>query len=329
VATLKLTPQAKHQREQRDPLRKPVRAATAPRVHTGQGPKRADEQAAAKRRPPPRLEPDSTPARPGRTHAVARSNLDPGERLTKVMAERGIASRREADAWIEAGWVLVNGLPATLGQRVSPSARIEVAAQAQREQRARVTVLYHKPLDIVSGQAEDDHTPAVAMIARGSRWSQCRVDQAFHDTMRNGLAPAGRLDIDSTGLLVLTQDGRIARELIGEDSEVEKEYVVHVDTRDPWSLSETALAKLRHGLSLDTVALRPARVHRIDPGPAQALHGVLGLVLQEGRKRQIRRMCELVGLRVTQLQRVRIGRVDLGDLPLGAWRFLRDDERFS
>jgi 23S rRNA pseudouridine2604 synthase len=132
-----------------------------------------------------------------------------------------------------------------------------------------------------------------------------------------GLAPAGRLDIDSTGLLVLTQDGRVARQLIGDDSSVEKEYLVRVDGL----LDSHNLALLNHGLSLDGKELRPAKV-------SWANHEQLSFVLKEGRKRQIRRMCELVGLRVTGLKRVRIGRVVLGDLPVGQWRFLRGSEGF-
>ncbi|RYG62767.1 pseudouridine synthase, partial [bacterium] len=132
-----------------------------------------------------------------------------------------------------------------------------------------------------------------------------------------GLAPAGRLDIDSTGLLVLTQDGRVAKQLIGENSSVEKEYLVRVEGR----LSDEGLARLRHGLSLDGVKLRPAQV-------SWQNEDQLRFVLREGRKRQIRRMCETVGLYVTGLKRVRSGKVLLGGLPPGQWRYLRPDESF-
>lgn len=144
------------------------------------------------------------------------------------------------------------------------------------------------------------------------------VAQRFHPSHLKNLAPAGRLDIDSTGLLVLTQDGRIARQLIGEDSKVEKEYIVRVEG----TLAENGLALLNHGLWLDDRPLRPAEVEWINDDQ-------LRFVLREGRKRQIRRMCELVGLKVVGLKRVRIGHVKLGDLPLGQWRFLREDERFG
>src|SRR6185436_89378 len=132
-----------------------------------------------------------------------------------------------------------------------------------------------------------------------------------------GLAPAGRLDIDSTGLLVFTQDGRVAKRLIGQDSEVEKEYLVRVEG----TLGEDGMQRLRHGLELDGVKLKPAQV-------SWANENQLRFALREGRKRQIRRMCELVGLAVTGLKRVRTGRVPLGKLPVGQWRYLRRDEKF-
>ena len=142
--------------------------------------------------------------------------------------------------------------------------------------------------------------------------------QRFHPSQLKNLAPAGRLDIDSTGLLVLTQDGRIARQLIGADSEIDKEYLVRVEG----TLAENGLDLLNHGLWLDDRPLRPAKVEWINDDQ-------LRFVLREGRKRQIRRMCELVVLQVVGLKRVRIGQVKLGDLPLGQWRFLREDERFG
>jgi 23S rRNA pseudouridine2604 synthase len=134
--------------------------------------------------------------------------------------------------------------------------------------------------------------------------------------LRN-LAPAGRLDVDSTGLLVMTQDGRIARQLIGDDSEVDKEYLVRV----VGNLSEDGLKRLNHGLSLDGKKLRPAKVNWQNEDQ-------LRFVLREGRKRQIRRMCELVGLKVVGLKRIRIGKIKLGNLPVGQWRLLGADEGF-
>ena len=240
-----------------------------------------------------------------------------GVRLSKVMAERGICSRREADEFIERGWVFVDGKRvAELGVRIDPQARITLAPEATRTQQQRVTILLHKPVGYVSGQPEPGYAPAVSLIGADNQFDRDRA-QRFHPSQLKNLAPAGRLDIDSTGLLVLTQDGRIARQLIGEHSEVDKEYLVRVEG----DLAADGLALLNHGLELDGRRLRPAKVEWLNDDQ-------LRFVLREGRKRQIRRMCELVGLTVVGLKRVRIGGVKLGDLPLGQWRFLRDDEQF-
>ena len=238
-------------------------------------------------------------------------------RVSKLITERGLASRREADDWIAAGWVRVDGRLAQLGQRAGADARIDIDPRAQREQQQRVTVLLHKPVGYVSGQAEDGHEPAIVLVQPERRWSDDRLPLAFHRGQLRSLVAAGRLDIDSTGLLVLTQDGRIARQLIGDDSEIEKEYLVRVNGE----LSDDGMRLLNHGLSLDGRKLRPAKV-------SWQNEDQLRFVLREGRKRQIRRMCELVGLHVVGLKRVRIGRIRLGDLPLGQWRYLRPDESF-
>jgi 23S rRNA pseudouridine2604 synthase len=237
------------------------------------------------------------------------------------MAALGLASRREADEWIEAGWVRVDGRLAVLGQRVGDDARIEIDPRARNEQTLRMTVLLHKPIGYVSGQAEDGHAPAATLVRRENRWSEDKLrGPSLGSGVLRGLEPAGRLDIDSTGLLVLTQDGRIAKMLIGEDSRVEKEYLVRVTPTPAWSPEKIGL--LQHGLALDGRQLKPARV-------SWANEDQLRFVLREGRKRQIRRMCELVGLRVVGLKRVRIGSVVLGKLPVGQWRYLRPDERFG
>jgi 23S rRNA pseudouridine2604 synthase len=242
-------------------------------------------------------------------------------RVAKLMTERGLASRRESDAWIEAGWVKVNGQLAVLGQRATPDARIEIDPRARTEQAERVTVLIHKPVGLVSGQAEDGYAPAVSLFTAAKRWNADQLARQFHSGQTRGLAPAGRLDIDSTGLLVLTQDGRIAKLLIGDESQVEKEYLVRVAYGRGPRLPDEDLQRLRHGLELDGHKLRPARV-------SWANEDQLRFVLREGRKRQIRRMCELVGLQVLGLKRVRIGSITLGRLPLGQWRYLGPHERF-
>ena len=240
-----------------------------------------------------------------------------GVRLSKVMSGRGMCSRREADLWIERGWVFVAGERISeLGSRIDPDAEISISKEAKQDQARLVTILLNKPVGYVSGQPEPGSTPAVTLIAAETQVRQSG-DPEFKPWMLRGLAPAGRLDVDSTGLLVLTQDGRIARKLIGEDSDAEKEYLVRVSGE----MLKDGLRLLNHGLELDGKPLKPARVKQIN---ADQLH----FILREGRKRQIRRMCELVGLRVTGLKRVRIGKVKLGDLAPGHWRFLRADEAF-
>src|SRR5450830_1860836 len=266
-------------------------------------------------------------------------------RLNKRMAELGLASRREADEWIGKGWVKVNGVVAEMGMQVTPDVRIEITKQAQGQQAKQVTVLINKPIGLVSGQAEDGHEPAITLVQPQNRWVDDNARFFFHPSQLKSLVPAGRLDIDSTGLLVLTQDGRVARQLIGEDSVMEKEYLVRVsytgvaepdgqpdrllqiNEGDPVTSNVQAifpasgLEKLRHGLSLDGQALKPAKITWQNPEQ-------LRVVLTEGKKRQIRRMCELVGLKVVGLKRVRIGNVMLGNLPLGQWRYLAPHEKF-
>lgn len=245
-------------------------------------------------------------------------------RLSKRMSELGLASRREADEWIAKGWVRVDGeVVAELGARVLPTQRITVDAKARHEQAQRVTVLLNKPVGYVSGQAEDGYDPAVVLVQAKSQWRDDRSGIRFLPMHLKHLAPAGRLDIDSVGLLVLTQDGRIAKQLVGEDGEIEKEYLVRVEPLVAGTrLSDEDLKRLNHGLELDGEPLKPARVEWVNEDQ-------LRFVLTEGKKRQIRRMCEAVGLKVTGLKRVRIGRVTLGDLPSGQWRYLRPDESFS
>ena len=234
-------------------------------------------------------------------------------RLSKLMSTRGMCSRREADRFIEAGLVLVDGKKITaLGTKVSPQAEVRMAEKAYQSQSNFHTVLLNKPMDYVSGLPEGNYTSAMMLINKANR--QFADDKV---PSREGLAPAGRLDIDSMGLMVFTRDGRVAKQLIGPQSRIEKEYLVWVKGE----ITEHKLNQLRHGLSLDGKALRPAKIDHIKGSQ-------LRFTLTEGRKRQIRRMCELVGLTVTRLIRVRIGKVKLGNLKSGKWRLLRHNENF-
>ncbi len=243
-------------------------------------------------------------------------------RLSKRMSELGLCSRREADEWISKGWVRVDGkVVSELGSKVLPNQRITIERQASAQQSKRVTILINKPMGYVSGQAEDGYTPAVALIKPESRWKEDKAQESFHPTQLRNLVPAGRLDIDSVGLLILTQDGRIAKQLIGQDTEVEKEYLVRVRYTKPGKLPDAQLQRLNHGLWMDGKPLLPAKVRWQNEDQ-------LSFTLREGKKRQIRRMCEAVDLKVLSLKRVRIGRITLGNLPVGEWRYLRPEERF-
>ncbi|NYT82516.1 rRNA pseudouridine synthase [Alcaligenaceae bacterium] len=239
-------------------------------------------------------------------------------RISKLMAEQGLCSRREADAYIERGWVRVDGVVVPeLGSKAWPNQKITLDKQARARQTARVTILLNKPVGYVSGQAEQGYRPAVSLITAANQYRAGKSVTRFDPAHLRGLAPAGRLDIDSQGLLVLTQDGRIARQLISDDSDIEKEYLVRVTGK----IAGNGLAMLNHGLSLDGQPLRPAEV-------SWQNEDQLRFILQEGKKRQIRRMCEQVGLKVVGLKRVRMGRIVLGDLPPGQWRYLKEGERF-
>jgi 23S rRNA pseudouridine2604 synthase len=239
-------------------------------------------------------------------------------RVSKLMSEQGICSRREADSYIERGWVFVDGEQVTeLGTRAFPNQKITLNQAAQKQQSAQVTILLNKPIGYVSGQAEQGYKPAITLVLPTTQFRGDATQAQFDRNHLKGLAPAGRLDIDSTGLLVLTQDGRIAKQLIGQDSEIEKSYLVRVEGK----LSDSELQSLNHGLSLDGDALKPAKV-------TWQNEDQLRFVLKEGKKRQIRRMCEQVGIVVVGLKRVSIGNVMLGDLPVGQWRYLRSDEHF-
>lgn len=239
-------------------------------------------------------------------------------RISKIMADRGMCSRREADAFIERGWVSVDGEKAVLGQKALPTAKVTLHRTAREKQTQRVTIILNKPVGYVSGQAEKGYKNAVSLIQAHNQFrGRDKKAPRFNPAHLRGLAPAGRLDIDSQGLLVLTQDGRIARQLIGEDSPIDKEYLVRVTG----NLDERGLALLNFGLSLDGEPLRPAKV-------SWQNQDQLRFVLHEGKKRQIRRMCELVGLKVVGLKRMRMGDVVIGDLPEGQWRYLKPGERF-
>jgi 23S rRNA pseudouridine2604 synthase len=240
--------------------------------------------------------------------------MDKLVRLSKLMAQKGICSRREADAFITQGFVLVDGVVIDqLGTKVSPNAKISLAPRALKQQNTLASIILNKPIGYVSAQPEPGYTPAIQLITPQNMFG--RYERRLRPEHLKGLAVAGRLDIDSQGLLLFTQDGRLARRIIGQDKRIEKEYIVRV----AGSLTGDNLKLLCHGLELDGKPLFPAQVEWVN-------REQLRFILIEGRKRQIRRMCELVGLKVTGLKRVRIGNIRLGNLPEGMWRFLTSDE---
>ena len=239
-------------------------------------------------------------------------------RISKILSELGLCSRREADKYIEQGLVLLDGeVISELGTRAYRSQKVELMKKASVIQSSKATVILNKPVGYISHLDDDkEFTPASSLVIPDNFYinNDGRQNSRFNTT---GLAPAGRLDIDSSGLLVLTQDGRIAKQIIGENAIIEKEYLVRIYG----ALDNNAMDLLNHGLTLEGYKLKPAKVFW--QNEAQ-----LSFTLIEGRNRQIRRMCELVGVKVVALKRVRIGNVRLGDIPTKRWRFLGSNENF-
>ena len=231
--------------------------------------------------------------------------------MNRWLAQSGVCSRREAEALIAAGRVRVDGARVDdPGRKIARGQTLTLDAAGADE--APLSVVVNKPPGFVSAQPEPRQVPAARLLTAANRWGGEGPAIAGDAS----LAPLGRLDMDSRGLLVLSQDGVLAKALIGPASALDKEYVVEVTG----PLDEDRIARLRHGLSLDGRALKPAGVARI---AGQTLR----FVLHEGRNRQIRRMCELVGLEVADLLRERIGPLHLGELPQGRWRPLQPAER--
>ncbi|MBA4794736.1 MAG: rRNA pseudouridine synthase [Phenylobacterium sp.] len=235
------------------------------------------------------------------------------QRVNRWLAQSGVCSRREAEALIAAGLVSIDGEPvADPGRKIAQGQTLVLADQAQARLEGQLTVILNKPVGYVSGQPEPGQTPAVRLLTRKALFGQS--DDIPGPDRR--LAPVGRLDMDSRGLLILSEDGVLTKAVIGPESDMEKEYLVRVRGE----ITERALGLLRHGLALDGRQLRPARV-------TLAGDQRLRFILKEGRNRQIRRMCDLVGLSVTDLYRLRIGPLKVGDLPEGRWRPITPAER--
>ncbi|WP_374344705.1 pseudouridine synthase [Phenylobacterium sp.] len=235
------------------------------------------------------------------------------QRVNRWLAQSGVCSRREAEGLIEQGLVSIDGATVTdAGRKIQPGQTLVLADAAQAKIEGGLTVILHKPVGVVSAQPDPGQVPAIRLLTRAALEGESPMIPG-RDTR---LAPVGRLDMDSRGLLLLSDDGVVAKAVIGPTSELDKEYVVKVAGQ----ITEAKLAKLRHGLSLDGRQLRPAQV-RVSG------EQTLRFILKEGRNRQIRRMCDLVELKVVDLFRLRIGPLKLGDLRQGRWRVLTAEER--
>jgi len=242
------------------------------------------------------------------------------QRVNRWLAQSGVCSRREAEALIARGLISIDGEPvADLGRKIAPGQTLTLADDAQAHLDGQLTILIHKPVGVVSAQPEARQIPAIRLATPDALWGDGAGVPALDAKTR--LAPVGRLDLDSRGLLILSEDGVLTKAVIGPESDLEKEYLVQVEG----AITEKKLGRLRHGLELDGRKLKPAKVALVEEEGVEP--GVLRFILKEGRNRQIRRMCEAVDLRVIDLFRLRIGPVRLGDLPEGRWRPMTAAER--
>lgn len=234
------------------------------------------------------------------------------QRINKWLAQAGVCSRREAEDLIGRGLVSIDGERVEdVGRKILPGQTLVLSDAAQQAIASAVSVIVHKPRGVVSANPERGQTEAAQLLTRHNRWGE--GPNLSHELRP---APLGRLDKDSRGLLLLSDDGVLAKAVIGPESQLDKEYRVAV----MGEITEAKLGLLRHGLELDGRKLRPAEVEVIGDQRLQ-------FILHEGRNRQIRRMCELVELKVVDLFRSRLGPIDLGDMPEGRWRPLSEDER--
>jgi 23S rRNA pseudouridine2604 synthase len=222
------------------------------------------------------------------------------QRVNKWLGQSGVCSRREAEGFIERGLISIDGETVTdTGRKILPGQTLTLA---DGDGPAALSVVLHKPMGVVSAQPEAGQTPAVRLLTRAALVG----DSPSIPDRDTRLAPLGRLDMDSRGLLLLSDDGVLAKAIIGPESDLEKEYLVRVTGK----ITPEKIARLCHGLTMDGRQLKPARVSVVE---GQQLR----FILKEGRNRQIRRMCELVGLHVMDLVRIRIGNLELGDLAVG------------
>ncbi|HEY2658903.1 MAG TPA: pseudouridine synthase [Caulobacteraceae bacterium] len=235
------------------------------------------------------------------------------QRINRWLAQSGVCSRREAEGLIAKGLVAIDGETVTdPGRKILSGQTLVLTDGAQSLLQSNLSIIVHKPRGVVSAQPEAGQVPAVRLLTREALWGHSPVIP----DRDSRLAPIGRLDMESRGLLLLSEDGVLAKAVIGPASGLEKEYLVAV----MGDLTERKLGLLRHGLQLDGRQLKPAKVTVVSDQRIK-------IVLNEGRNRQIRRMCELVDLKVVDLFRTRVGPLSLGDMPEGRWRVLTEQER--
>jgi 23S rRNA pseudouridine2604 synthase len=219
-------------------------------------------------------------------------------RLNKYIAETGVCSRREADKWIESGRVMCNGQIATLGTQVSAGDEIRVDGELLGVKKKRIYIALNKPIGIV-----------------------CTTEPGIKDNIvefighRERIFPVGRLDKDSEGLILLTNDGDIVNELLRSENNHEKEYLVTLNR----AITDLSLQMLANGVKIMGVLTKPSKVSRLGSNAFR-------IVLTQGLNRQIRRMCSALGYKVQGLKRVRIMNIKLGNLETGKWRHLTESE---
>ena len=223
---------------------------------------------------------------------------DKAVRLNKYISETGVCSRREADKWIEAGRVTLNGAPATLGHKVAEGDEVRIDGNPVGAKKKAIYIALNKPVGITCTTEAHVADNIVRFVGHSER-----------------IFPVGRLDKDSEGLILLTNDGDIVNEILRSENEHEKEYLVSVNR----PITDLSLKMLASGVKIMGMTTKPCRVERVD---AETFR----LVLTQGLNRQIRRMCSALGYRVRRLQRVRIISIHVGALRAGEWRYLSDAE---
>ena len=222
------------------------------------------------------------------------------DRLQKILSARGVASRRAAEKMIEEGRIRVNGTVATLGQTADPDVdEILLDGNPLPSANTYVYLMLHKPRGYVTTLSDEKGRPTAAQLV-----ADCGTR----------VYPVGRLDMDSEGLLLFTNDGEFANRLMHPKHQVEKTYLTWVH-----EFSEAGVARLKKPIVLDGYQIRTPKVRVVKPG-------LLEITIHEGRNRQVRRMCDAAGMPVSRLKRVREGALALGDLPLGKWRYLTEEE---